>query len=347
MDEALVDLANICCDGNEAYWDRYLAVKQAWRDLGGGRIRAIGDRRRLHRLLLGGDLARLEQAQRAGEVEVVPFADPHLISRALDQPGLSLISNDRFTDHLREFPQLVGFDRIFRVTWTDDGPDLVRSSITAVEPAVASRKAEVNELRRFGFRPDTADIELLRWDWRCPANDCELASQPQLDELPICDNGVAVCPACDRTLERLAYADGGVELKLAVAGTTLERIALADGSTVVLGRGAQPGHFDVSHLLDDHARDLISRSHLQLENRGGRLRLRDLGSRNGTNIVRPDGSVRALTPDTILFLDEDAVARLADVLDLRRSGRRWPRGRSLASTFDSGQEASGPTRLPS
>lgn len=325
---AVVDLSNVCHIGGEASWDHYLAVREAWARFGGGRIHAIGDAS-IRMQLIGTDLAELEAAQRRGEVELVPFADPHLIRRALASEDTWIISNDRFRDHQGRFPELAGFDRLLRISLGYDGVvSLIEEPLSEVPSAERSRLAERDLVRGLGYElPE--DLELLRWDWRCESPGCQYQVNPQLDVLPRCDGGLAVCPSCDDELVRLGYADGGVELKLSVRGTVLERLALADGSQIVLSRGGIPGSFDVGHLLEPEVRELVSREHLLVENRGGRLRVRDLGSTNGSTMTDETGEARTMPQGSILMMRADAVCTLAGILELRQSGRRWPRGASL------------------
>jgi hypothetical protein len=329
MQDALVDLSNICHAGQaDPSWARYEAVGREWRRSGGSRVRAIGDLSLRHQLAEP-DVGKLRAAQRRGEVELVPFADPHLLTRALPSSSTSLISNDRFRDHQVEFPELVGFDRLYTVHWSAvNSPRLEREVVQAAPEA--SRLAEKAELKRLGFRPGTAgDLELLRWDWRCDTRGCQLAVWPQLEQLPRCDFGEAVCPDCGESLRRLGYAGGGIEIKLGAGGRVMERLALADGASVTLGRGSSSGTYDISHLLEPSESQLVSRDHVFIENRRGRLRVEDRrGSRNGTAITGDDGSRRLVPPNRVIALQPGDVLELADVLTVARSKRRWPRARS-------------------
>lgn len=323
MSIALVDLSNVCRDGAEARWDRFETLRDALRRQSHDRVHAIGDRSLWHRLPPT-DRGHLEAAMRRREVELVPYADPHLVERALDDPDARIVSNDRFRALRTVFPGLNGFDRM--VHFRFDGPEAVlyRATLKPVDAATASRAMEEDALKPLGYRTPE-DRNLLRWDWRCPGATCPLGALPQLDELPRADLGFAVCPACDETLEQLDLAVGGIEVKLLVAGDVLERITLASGASLEFGRNTGPGAFSVTHLLDDEAARAVSRSHLHAENRDGRLAVRDLDSRNGTCVVRGDGTSTTLQPGTLLLLRPEDRVSLAGALDLQLSGRRWPR----------------------
>jgi hypothetical protein len=323
---ALVDLSNACQGGaDHPRWDRYVLLRQRLIDEGFDRVRAIGDNS-LRFKLPAIDVGHLDGAIGRREVQLVPYADPYLVQEALADASISLVSNDRFRGLRRQFPSLAGFDRVLAFRFDGTDVHLHRSPLTPIEDAEASRAAEDEDLARLGYRhPDHRD--LLRWDWRCSTEGCRAAFLPQLDELPYCDDGVACCPACDATLERLGLATGGLEIKLSVDGDVRERLALAVGAAARLGRGAGPGRLDVSPLLDGEGGRLVSRRHVEVANHDGRLRVKELGSRNGTEVRRADGSTAPLQAGSVVVLGADDVACLAGQLELQLSGRRWPRAR--------------------
>jgi hypothetical protein len=325
---ALVDLSNACRGDGAPRWDRYELLRQRLLDAGFARIRAIGDSSLRFRLPPI-DVGHLEGAINRKEVQLVPYADPYLIEAALDDRSVSIVTNDRFRGLRRRFPALDGFERVLAFRFAGGDVHLHRSPLERIGGAEVSRAAEDEALGALGYsRPDHR--ELLSWDWRCLTPTCPAAALPQLDELPVCDDGTACCPTCDVTLERLGLATGGLELKLLVDGEVRERLALAVGTALRLGRGAGPGRFDVTPLLDEAGVRLLSRRHVEVANHDGRLRVRELGSRNGTQLLRADGSVSQIGGGTLVALGPDDRIRLAGLLELERSGRRWPR----ASFFD-------------
>jgi hypothetical protein len=325
---ALVDLSNACRGDGAPRWDRYELLRQRLLDTDFDRVRAIGDRTLRYRLPPI-DVGHLEGAIGRKEVQLVPYADPDLIQAALADESVWIVTNDRFRALRRRFPALDGFERVVAFRFAGGDVHLHPSPLEHIDDAEVSRAAEDETLRSLGYsHPDHR--ELLSWDWRCPAPTCPAAALPQLDELPVCDDGIACCPVCDETLERLGLATGGLELKLAVDGEVRERVALAVGAALRLGRGPGPGRFDVTPLLGEADVRLISRRHLELANHDGRLRVRELGSRNGTQLLRTDGSVSEIGEGTLVALGPHDRIRLAGLLELERSGRRWPR----ASFFD-------------
>jgi hypothetical protein len=324
MGRTLVDLSNVCRYGGGARWDRFETLRQALHQRFDGGVHAIGDSSLRYRLSEV-DRDHLEAAMRHRDVELVPYADPHLVERALADPTARIVSNDRFRGLRTTFPSLNGFDRIVHFRIDDRGePCLYPGTLEPVDAATASRAMEEDELKPLGYRTPE-DRNLLRWDWQCGTVLCPLGALPQLDELPRADRGLALCPVCDEPLLQLELAVGGIEVKLLIAGDVLERVRLAAGASLTLGRSTGPGAFSVSHLLDEEAARAVSRTHLQVGNHQGRLAVRDLGSRNGTCIVRGDGSSTTLSPEKLLLLGPEDRVSLAGVLEVQPSGRRWPR----------------------
>jgi hypothetical protein len=326
MQVALVDLSNVCRGEGAPAWDRYLLVRHEL-DRRGFRVKAIADKSLTFRLPPL-DRGHLEAAVRRNEVELVPYADPHLIGRALADDETIILTNDRFRALRRLFPTLDGFERVLAFRFVGQRVDLYRAPLEVLGSADVSHAEEREEAERLGFRTP-ADRELLRWDWRCGTEGCPVAEQQLLNELPICEEAAAYCPCCDEPLERLGLAVGGIELKLLVGGLVLERLALSAGQSVVLGRSSGAGTVDVSHLLGAQDAGMISRRHLQVTNHDGRLRVRDEGSRNGSAVLRGTGAVDALVPGTTLVVDTSARVSLAGVVEIQLSGRRYARGAAL------------------
>jgi hypothetical protein len=324
---ALVDLSNVCRHDGHARWNRFEMLRQALRRRSVGRLHAIGDSS-LRYGLSRRDQGDLEAAVRRREVELVPYADPHLVERALDDDTATIVSNDRFVGLRAVFPALDGFDRMLRFRFEGTGAVLSPGRLEPVDATSASQAIERDALRPLGYRTPE-DRNLLRWDWRCPGGTCPLGGLPQLDALPRAEAGVAVCPLCDAALLRLGLVGDGIEIRLLVAGDVLERVTLAAGASVEIGRRIGAGVVPVGHLLDDEASRSVARSHLRIENRSGRLGVRDLGSRTGTRIVRVDGASTALRPGSPLLLRPEDRVSVAGVLELELAGRRWPRSLPL------------------
>ena len=328
---ALVDLSNACRGDGHPRWDRYLLLRERLLSYGFTRVRAIGDSSLRFRLSPT-DVGHLETAIGRNEVQMVPYADPHLISAAFDDDTITVVSNDRFRGLRRQFPELRGFRRVLAFRFEEHEVHLHPSPLEEdIDEAELSRIVEAESLTPLGYSTPE-DRDLLRWDWRCLEPECGAAQLPQLDELPLCDEGNPACPICNATLERLGLATGRIEIKVLIAGEVRERFALAVGSSLRVGRGPGPGRFDVSPLLEDPATSPVSRIHLEVTNHDGRLRICDLASRNGTEVAHADGTTTPLREDNPLFMGVADRVSLAGAVELQRSGRRWPRAHFLDHT---------------
>ena len=72
---------------------------------------------------------------------------------------------------------------------------------------------------------------------------------------------------------------------------------------------------------------MVSRDHLRLTNDSGRLLVEDLGSRNGTSLIRNDKNL-PLQPGSLQTLQaSDQLSLAGGVLQMRLSGRKRARGR--------------------
>ncbi len=82
-------------------------------------------------------------------------------------------------------------------------------------------------------------------------------------------------------------------------------------SPVVIGRNPATGDGEVQFVLKDETRSM-SKTHLRLDGTGTYITVTDLGSTNGSAIVRADGSRESLVPDTPTVLPEGASLTLGD-----------------------------------
>lgn len=82
-------------------------------------------------------------------------------------------------------------------------------------------------------------------------------------------------------------------------------------SPVVIGRNPSTGDGEVQFVLKDETRSM-SKTHLRLDGTGTDITVTDLGSTNGSAIVRADGSRESLVPNTPTVLPEGATLTLGD-----------------------------------
>ena len=72
---------------------------------------------------------------------------------------------------------------------------------------------------------------------------------------------------------------------------------------------------------------MVSRDHLRFTNESGRLLVEDLGSRNGTSLIRDDKEF-PLHPGSLQTLQQsDQIGLAGGALQMRLSGRKRARGR--------------------
>lgn len=82
-------------------------------------------------------------------------------------------------------------------------------------------------------------------------------------------------------------------------------------SPVVIGRNPSAGDGEVQFVLKDETRSM-SKTHLRLDGTGTDITVTDLGSTNGSAILRADGSRENLVPNTPTVLPEGASLTLGD-----------------------------------
>jgi pSer/pThr/pTyr-binding forkhead associated (FHA) protein len=80
--------------------------------------------------------------------------------------------------------------------------------------------------------------------------------------------------------------------------------------------------------LVDGQSHLVSRDHLRLTNTSGRLHVEELGSRNGTILIRTGGDESRLQVGVLQILElTDRISIAKGALRIRASGRKRARGR--------------------
>lgn len=351
--QLVVDLSNVCRDRalgvgtGEAAWGRFVRVMHAWREQMGGVPAgiAIADASLLRRLT-SSDLQQLRVAEGMGIVRSVKgTADPEILELASIH-GARVLSDDRFRDYRGRHPWIQGCtDRFF--VWESSGG---RLKIVAVDmerssPFTVSRYAEIGELRAHGLDARSAsDRALLRRAYRCPNPDC-LSARWHPDSLllpPRLRGDQPRCPSCEGPLIDLGPRPAAIKLVLQWRrGAKLPERTLEEGQELELGRG------DLT--TDDPRRARISRRHLLLDMHDGRLRARDLGSRNGTMLLRWLGRQREYAPAVTLGVKPVTLAErdllvLAGALYMRRSGERF--AIALPELVDIPRDTGGTTDVP-
>jgi pSer/pThr/pTyr-binding forkhead associated (FHA) protein len=114
------------------------------------------------------------------------------------------------------------------------------------------------------------------------------------------------------------------------------RIVVEDGRPVELGRTAEIGTASLAALrADPGAVSLLSRRHLRLHCDGERrLWIEDLGSTNGTSIVRLDEQDgRLIEAGALISVNHGDRVVLPDDVELTLSGRSYPLLAGASTTF--------------
>jgi hypothetical protein len=353
----LVDLSNVCREralgagDRRAAWERFVRVMHAWqRQLGGvPRGLALADEN-LRFLLCERDRVALEAAERDGIVRSVPGSADREILRLAERHGACVLSSDYFRGSRRDrHPWIQGcVDRFFAWKLDADGElTIVARDMGHTSAPSLSRHAELDELRDRGLDARLpADRELLGHGYRCTNEACLTARwhPDRLLVLPEQRDGRPRCPGCGCPLADLGPRPATVKVVIERRdGAKLLERTLEEGQELQLGR---------ADLLDadDPRLPRVSRRHVQLSLRDGRLWARDLDSRNGTTLIRWDERHAAGAPAVALAGEPLALGPrdllvLAGAVRLRRSGERFaiaapaaedPRRATGATTTDEG-----------
>ncbi|WP_031075707.1 FHA domain-containing protein [Streptomyces sp. NRRL WC-3742] len=353
---AVVDVSNVCWSkglppvGRKfPLLDRLFLVRDAWREQygAGAPVGLVGDNSLL-RSLLPEDRARLQRlrqdpgAEGFDEVRFVPYADPVFLRLARER-GRHVISSDLFTDLRRAEPWIE--EQPQRVlAWSTDADDRVRLRPSAIVPLPAHRVSKAIQVKDLKYLrlldPDHRDQQqILRSHWRCTAIGCDTAlhwPDGLLGWPTVSSGGRAVCD-CGSLLERLGPR--GVTRSFVVSDATAPdlpgglsageflRFPVSVGDAVQLGRGA------LRHGLNLAAKELpsppgvkrVSRAHLvvSLERAGDTPQAYavDLGSGNGTVVVRESGATRRVEPGERVAFGVDDRLVLGDAVAVRMSGQ--------------------------
>lgn len=328
----VVDLSNVCREralgGSEpAAWHRFVRVMHAWTAQMGGVAHglAIADAS-LRPLLRASDRDALKAAERAGIVRSQPGSADPLILELAERYGASVLSDDRFRGHRQRHPWIQGCeDRFFVWNVRKNGEiAIVALDMGRSTPSSLSRHAELDDLRGRGLDARNApDRELLDRVYRCTNQACLTARlyPDRIQVPPELRGGRPCCPDCGAPLTDLGSRPATVKVVAEDRqGTRLLERVLEDEQELELGRP------------DLHAGDRrlarVSRRHVHLRLRDGRLWARDLGSRNGTKLIRWDERQRQPRPAIALGEEPQVLGRrdqlvLADALRIRRSGERF------------------------
>lgn len=283
-------------------------------------------------------------------IDVTGDADARILELAA-MTGLPVITRDRFVGHRTEHPWLQGNTRQFLEPQVEPDGRLV---ICPVDLGVAadwmiSQHEEQDVLKKQGLLAGPRRsplLEVLERSWRCPEESCRLYAARRRGGafLPRIRRGRATCEIHGRELLDDGPRPSTAQLKVLVERTCVARFIIVAGTSIAIGRSPTNG-ISLAQWLDDREKQLVSRTHLVLTFRDGRLFVRDQ-STNGTRltVTGNDGADQTIRLDA----GRDYPLGLGDLVScsarivLTRSGRRFS-----SEIFDRGTAtAPGPDAFP-
>lgn len=268
----------------------------------------------------------LDDWKRRGCARSVSWADPEILKLAEAHPDATVITTDLFRDHRRVYPWLQGSTRLMRPVVSPSEVTFSQLDFSPIPDYEVSMRAEDVGLKPKGITSPEARQALLH-EWACTNPNCTWGSAPVIDDDPAYRDGRVCCPECDTPARKVGTRENTREVVVLLGGGEADRIPIAEGTSIVVGRGRGKARYDVRPLLDGQS-GLVSRDHLRLTNKSGRLHVEELGSRNGTTLIGPDGGGSPLQVGVLQILQpEDRISIARGALQIRASGRKRARGR--------------------
>lgn len=324
----IIDLSPIVRLGGKTSWQRLEDVVAAWRQQRDPQARFYGVADNSLSNLLDEDGQRsLREWKRNEMARSVPWADPVILELAGKFHIPSILTTDLYRDLRGTFGWLQGTDRVWKPVIVGGAIEFEQLDYSAITADEISRHAEEAGLKPKGVRT-RGDRALLRYEWQCTNDGCRWAARTVIEDDPAIRNGHAVCPSCRNPATKLQLREQTKEIVVLFHGNEVDRIPLAEDTELTIGRGAGTRHYNVREILDDAASERISRAHLKLTNKAGRILVEDLGSTNGTQIVESDGvekSLQTRIPQSLTSQMRITLAR--GTLSIRVSGKQRPHGR--------------------
>jgi hypothetical protein len=270
---------------------------------------------------------RLNDWKKRGLARAVPWADPEVLELATAHPAATVITTDLFRDLRREFPWLQGTTRMMRPVINHQTVTFEQLDFSPIADHEVSWRAEEAELKPKGITTPEAR-QALHHEWACTNQDCAWGGVPVIDDDPAYKDGRVCCPECLTPARKVGAREYTREVVVLVGNGEVDRVPIAEGTWLIFGRGRGASRYDVRTVLAQTQSPMVSRDHLKLTNQSGRLLVEDLGSRNGTSLIRDDGNEFPLQPGTLQTLQPSDRLNLASgILQIRPSGRKRARGR--------------------
>ena len=294
--------------------------------------------------LAGEDLLQFKEAVRLEIAVEAEKADPVLLDLA-ESSNCLILSNDNYVGYQAERPWIHDSRQKRFVQISVSNAEIKLNEVTHLERTgfSKSRAEEADRLkdRRIDLKRD-ANSELLRSVFRCDNPKCLRRAILPEGAISTPERGTgdsAICPGCREPLTRIGEASRTVVIKLTNVQSRKDlRLPLEIGRELVLGRVERD--ISLAEVLKEADLARISRTHAKIGFDGNRLYFEDLGSSNGSTIAFWDPSQHRLLDNLRIPENQKFVIQprdlivLANVLEIQRSGRRFP--------FDLAQPASNP-----
>jgi len=341
--ELVIDLSNICRNkvldstNDVARWDRIIRVIEVWNttfpSFEKPKVRMVADNN-LRFKFLSDDLALMKEALRSGFVIEAEKADPVLLDLA-ENFNCLILSNDNYVGYQGERPWICSMERKRFIQVNMSGTKIELKAISHPERTgfSKSRAEEKDLLKNLHIDPvGDANSDLLKSLFRCDNPRCIRRAVLPDGAISTPERGVAgsaVCPGCHETLTRVGAASQTIIFKLRSTESKKDlRIPLEAGREIILGRSG--GDISLTEILDDAGLARISRAHAKVGIKGDQLYVEDLGSTNGSTIAFWNSEMKHFSSEQkiesgqrIILKPRDMVV-LAGVLEIQRSGRRFP-----------------------
>ena len=341
--ELIIDLSNICRNkdldstSDNARWDRIIRVIEVWNatfpSFEKPKVRMVADNN-LRFKFLSEDLALMKEALRSGFVIEAEKADPVLLDLA-ENFNCLILSNDNYVGYQGERPWICSTERKRFIQVNMSGTKIELKAISHSERTgfSKSRAEEKDLLKNLHIDPvGDANSDLLKSLFRCDNPLCIRRAVLPDGAISTPERGVAgaaICPGCHETLTRVGAASQTMIFKLTSTESKKDlRIPLEAGREIILGRSSTD--ISLTEILDDVGLARISRSHAKVGFNGHHLYIEDLGSSNGSTIAFWDSEMKHFSSEQklesglrIILKPRDMVV-LAGVLEIQRSGRRFP-----------------------
>jgi hypothetical protein len=269
---------------------------------------------------------KLNEWQRKRRAKAVSFADPEVLALAEKNPDAVVITTDHYRDLRRAHPWLQGTTRMIKPLFNGRTIEFEQLDYSPIPDHQVSMFAEAAALKPKGMTSPEAK-RALQFEWACTNSTCIWGTVGVIDDDPAYRDGFVCCPACGEQARNTGSREQTKELVVSLASDEAARIPIADGMTITFGRGRGEDRYDVRSLLSEPYSAMVSRDHLRVHNQAGKVLVEELGSKNGTDLLRESGNAPLQPRVQQKLLPGDQISLAGGQILLRLSGRKRAHGR--------------------